>query len=110
MTFFHHALLQRLSFLELDCYLIISRIDIDEEKSHSDSDEIFETAKMLIEFEANHNLESRPRSVEKKFISVRELEANHSYDRMKVFFFDCADDFFHNISKNKLHFLQIDRT
>ena len=110
MTPFYHALLQRFSFLELGCYFIISRIDIGEGKSYFGSGEIFETAKVLVEFEANHNLESRPRFVGEKFISARELGANHLYDRVKVFFFDCAGDFFYNIFKNKFYFLQIGRT
>ena len=110
MTPLHHALLQRPSPLELGCDLTIPRIDIGGGKSHPGPDAIFETAKVLVEFGANHNLESRPRSVGEKPISARELGANHPYDRVRALFSDCAGDSLHNISKNKLYSLQIGRT
>ena len=110
MTPLHHALLQRPLPLELGCYLTIPRIDIGGGRSHTGPDEIFETAKVLMEFGANHNLESRPRSVGEKPISARELGANHPYDRVRALFSDCAGNSLPIVSKNKLHSLQIGRT
>lgn len=100
MTPLHHALLQGPSPLESDCYL------------NPGPDEIFETAKVLLEFGANQSLESRPRSFWdwEEPISAREYGANHPYDRVRALFSDYAGGSLHNTSKHKPHSLQIGRT
>ena len=110
MSFLHHALLQDSSSSESDCDFTISTIDIDEEDSSLCSDEILAIAKILMKFEANQNLESRPRSIWEKLISAREYEVNHSYDQVRAFFFDRADDSLSHIYKNKFHSSHIGRT
>lgn len=96
MTPLHHALLQSPSLFESGCYFEPS------------PDEIFETAKVLVEFGANQNLESQPRSIWEKPISARECGLNHPYGRVRALFY--TGDSPHNVSQIKLHSLQIGRT
>ncbi|KAL9123989.1 MAG: hypothetical protein Q9217_006638 [Psora testacea] len=72
-------------------------------------DEIFETVKVLVEFRANQNLESRPRSGGMP-ITAHEHGLNHPYDRVKALFFDCTGDSLHNTPKHMPDSLQIGRT
>ena len=95
MTPLHHALLQGPSPFKSGYYF------------EPGPDEIFETAKVLVEFGANQNLQSQPRSIWEQPISARECGLNHRYSRVRALF--NAGDSPHNVSQIKLHALQIGR-
>ena len=84
MTPLHHALLQGPSPFEPGCYF------------EPGPDEIFETAKVLVEFGANQNLQSQPRSIWEEPILARERGLHHLYDRVRALFY--ADDSLYNVS------------
>jgi len=64
---------------------------------------------VLVEFRANRNLESRPRSAGKP-ITAHVCGLNHPHDRVRALFSDCAIDSLHNTPKDKSGSLQIGRT
>jgi len=64
--------------------------------------------KVLLEFRANRNLESRPRSGGKP-IAAYVYGLYHPHDRVRALFFDCASDSLHNTPTNKPGSLQIGR-
>ena len=106
MSPLHHVLLQGPSPSESGCGFTIPTIDIGGGESSLSPDEIIETAKVLMEFGANQNLESWPRSTWGKPISAREYGANHPYDQVRAFFSDSLP----NVYKNKFHSPHIGRT
>ncbi|KAK0516251.1 hypothetical protein JMJ35_000854 [Cladonia borealis] len=97
MTPLHHTLLHGPSPFESGYYF------------EPGPDKIFETAKVLMEFGANQNLESQPRSIWEKPITARECGINHQYGRVRELF-HTSDSPPHNVSQIELYSLQIGRT
>ncbi len=110
MSPLHYALLQGPSPSESGCDFTIPTTDIGGGKSSLCPDEIIATAKVLMEFGANQNLESRPRSMWEKPISAREYGINHPYDQVRAFFSDRAGDSLPKFYNNKFRSPHIGRT
>ena len=65
--------------------------------------------KVLVDFGANPNLESRPRSGGEP-TTAYECGLNHSHDRVRALFSDCAGDSLRNALKHKPGSLRVGRT